>query len=402
MDHHSRANQSEAHVRGVAQSGVRIANERAVMTLIVTFPGSSNADLARRSGLGPQTTSRILSDLETRQLIKRGQVLRGRRGQPATPVFINPEGAYCIGVELGWRRLDVTLVNLAGEALAAVSHQYDRPDASVVLPLIKAEVTRLADGVPADRRDRLLGVGIAGPATLAHGVGLLGGTQEQQAAWQDVDVRARVAADTGMPAAFYNDGNAACWAEIVAQELPRPANLAYFQINAFVPAGIFTGGTLWEGPTGRGANLGAIIVAGQDGKPTFLYRVASLLALERRIVAGGMAVPAGSPHLWDWDAIEPHGGAWIEEASYALAQAVMSTRAMVELDKVIVDGLLPRHILSRIIDRVRHHVQLLPTPAAPKPPVEMGSLGHAAGAIGAAELPLFRQYFSRGWGLFNA
>jgi hypothetical protein len=46
----------EPMARGVAQSGVRLANERAVLTLIAVNAGASNADLARLSGLGPQTT----------------------------------------------------------------------------------------------------------------------------------------------------------------------------------------------------------------------------------------------------------------------------------------------------------------------------------------------------------
>lgn len=64
----------EQIARGVAQSGVRIANERAVLTLVALVPGLSNADLARRSGLGPQTTSRIVTDLEARGLVMRGEV----------------------------------------------------------------------------------------------------------------------------------------------------------------------------------------------------------------------------------------------------------------------------------------------------------------------------------------
>ena len=73
---------------------MRLANERAVLTLIAGVPGVSNADIARRSGLGPQTTARILTDLESRDLIIRGEVLRGRRGQPATPYRLNPQGGY--------------------------------------------------------------------------------------------------------------------------------------------------------------------------------------------------------------------------------------------------------------------------------------------------------------------
>src|SRR6218665_1624036 len=101
--------------RGFAQAGVRIANERAVLTLIGLNPGASNADLARLSGLGPQTTSRIVAELEARELVQRGDVLRGRRGQPATPLFLDPDGAYVIGVEVGWRHFEVLLFAMSGQ-----------------------------------------------------------------------------------------------------------------------------------------------------------------------------------------------------------------------------------------------------------------------------------------------
>jgi len=104
----------EPIARGVAQAGVRIANERAVLTLIAGLPGSSNADIARRSGLGPQTTARILADFEARGLVERGQVLRGRRGQPATPYRLNPDGAFSIGVEIGWSHLEILLFSMGG------------------------------------------------------------------------------------------------------------------------------------------------------------------------------------------------------------------------------------------------------------------------------------------------
>jgi DNA-binding MarR family transcriptional regulator len=41
------------------------------------------------SGLSPQTVSAILATLEADGLITRGPVLRGRRGQPATPIILN-------------------------------------------------------------------------------------------------------------------------------------------------------------------------------------------------------------------------------------------------------------------------------------------------------------------------
>ena len=68
---------------GMQQTGVRQTNQRAIFTLIAQEPGLSAAELARRSRLAPQTVSAILDDLDRAQLLKRGEVLRGRRGQPA-------------------------------------------------------------------------------------------------------------------------------------------------------------------------------------------------------------------------------------------------------------------------------------------------------------------------------
>src|SRR6218665_2012319 len=101
--------------RGLQHQGLRRANERAVLSVVGFNPGVSNADIARLSGLAPQTVSAILAEIDRAGLITRGEVLRGRRGQPATPIFLKADGAFSIGVEIGWRHLDVLLLNLNAE-----------------------------------------------------------------------------------------------------------------------------------------------------------------------------------------------------------------------------------------------------------------------------------------------
>jgi predicted NBD/HSP70 family sugar kinase len=399
MDQDSPDDRSKPRVRGVAQSGVRIANERAVLTLVTINPGASNADLARLSGLGPQTISRILTDLEARGLVIRGQVLRGRRGQPATPMFLNPQGAFSIGIELSWRHVELVLIDMSGKVLAGVRHQYDFPDAGRIFTTIATETAALADNLSPDQRSRLLGIGVASPATIARHIDLLGASPAHKAAWAQINIAERIAADTGLDTVWFNDGNAACWAEIVAHPSPRPVNLAYFQIGAFIAAGIMTIEGLWEGPTGRAANLGAIIVVDRSGQPTALHNVSSLDAFGRRLIDAGVAPPSGSPHAWDWDGLEPHASDWLDDAAHALAQAVVSTQAMVELEKIIVDGILPRHVLARLLDGLGKHLGLL-TPD--RPHIDSGRLGVSAAAVGAAELPLFRHFFYRAWSVFSA
>lgn len=385
--------------RGVAQAGVRIANERAVLTLVAIFPGLSNADLARRTGLGPQTTSRIVSDLEARSMVMRGEVLRGRRGQPATPLFLNPRGAYCIGVEIGWRHREVLLYDLAGRTLATLRSSYEYPDATRIFADLAADVQIMRDALSPQDLERLVGIGLAAPTFIHGSIERIGGPPEQVELWRSIDVAARLAAATGLPTDWFNDGSAACWAEILAQPLPRPTTFAYFQVGTFVGAGIVMNGALWEDPSGNAADLGSIIVAGADGAPTYAHMVASLNALDRRLTEAGMRRPRGFPQEWDWTALEPVASAWIDEAGRALATAVLSTRAMIDIEKAVIDGVIPRAILARLLERTTHYLAQIPDLVRPRPRVEPGVQASSAAATGAAQLYLYRRYFSRSWHL---
>ncbi|UJW85183.1 ROK family transcriptional regulator [Devosia sp. SL43] len=386
--------------RGVAQSGVRIANERAVLTLIAQNPGASNADVARMTGLGPQTTSRIVSELELRGLITRGDVLRGRRGQPATPLFLDPHGAYTIGVEIGWRHLEVLLFEMSGKTLASVRRSHAWPDANTIFADVAAEIATIQSGMSDMQRQRLAGVGVASPSYIERNIGRLGAPDEQKALWQGLDIAGRLERDTGLPVHWFNDGSAACWSELIAQPTPRPLGFAYMQVGTFVGAGIVVNGDLWEGPSGNAANLGAIMVSDADGKPTYVHLVASLIALQQQLEKVGQSLPSGSPLNWDWDAMEPVVTRWLDRAGLALAKAVISTRAVIELDKAIIDGVMPRVIVERLLERVRYHIAELPSLASERPQVGMGHLGASAAATGAAQLVLFHQFFSRAWNLF--
>lgn len=386
--------------RGFAQSGVRIANERAVMTLIGLNPGASNADLARLSGLGPQTTSRIVSDLEARQLVLRGEVLRGRRGQPATPLFLNPDGAFGIGIEIGWRHFEVLLFSMAGVTLASIRRSYCWPDFRTIFAEVSAEVATIRAGMTAQQAGRLVGIGVASPSDIERYLPSLGAPAEQVELWRGVDMASQLGRVLGQPVDWFNDGNAACWAEFIAHQTPRPHGLAYFQVGTLVGAGIAIDGQLWEGRTGNAANLGAILVADAHGQARYVYTIASLLALEQRLEAAGIPSPRGDPMNWDWESLGSVATAWLDDAGRALASAVLSTRAVMEFDVAVIDGVLPRKVVKRLVERVEHHLATFPPLGDDPPRLAMGHMGGAAAATGAAQLVLYHRFFSRGWNIF--
>lgn len=380
---------------GIQTSDVRLTNQRVVMTLASTHPGSSAAELSRLSQLAPQTVSAILQDLDEAGLLKSGEVIRGRRGQPATPYFVNPTGAYAIGVEIGWRHIEAVIVNIGGQTIANYRRDYAFPDPRTTFNELGAVVRQLLGRLPEAERAKVIAVGVAAPSGIGRNVDLLDSDPELGTLWQAIDLRREAERATGLPVQLFNDGNAACWAELGAHPRPRPASYAYVLISTFIGAGIVAESTLWEGPTGNSANLGSMLVTDRHGEQQFVHLLASIYGLERRLRAAGITVPPTTPMFWPWDQWEPHVSEWVEDASRALAKALLNTAAVIEFNYAVVDGVMPTSVLERIVEGIKVRMAELPTLTFDAPTVTKGHLGGSAPSVGAAYLPLFRRFFSR-------
>lgn len=381
--------------RGWQHQGLRRANERAVLTIVGFNQGLSNAEISRLSGLAPQTVSAILLEVEKTGLITRGEVLRGRRGQPATPIFINPDGAYAVGCEIGWRHLDLVLIDLVGNIRSHVRREYDYPDARTMVGTIATATDDLLGTLNTSQQFRVADFGLAMPTGMWRSLDLVDAPKDQAALWRDLDIAAELHTQTGLEVTLFNDGNAACWAELIAYPRPRPADFIYFLVARFVAAGIVGQGQLWEGPTGNSANLGSMLVTDAANRPKAAHFVASISALEQRLILAGREVPTGWPEQWDWDALEPVLSSWITEAGKALAEVAFNTTMVVESNLMILDGIMPKPVLQRLVDCVALELKTLPKSSTSTLEVVAGHLGGIAPALGAAELPLYRRYLSR-------
>jgi predicted NBD/HSP70 family sugar kinase len=364
--------------RGVRHRGLRRANEKAVLTVIGFNAGVSNAEISRLSGLAPQTVSAILVELERAGLIERGPVLRGRRGQPATPIQLDPNGAFSIGVELSWTHADAVLLNMHAEVLGHLHIDYDFPDARTLFDAIAGMANQLAGQLNAEQRTRLLDLGIAMPGRLADNLDLVDAPPDQAPLWRDADVASLLNARTGLDVSVINDGNAGCWAELIALDRPRPANVIYFLVSRYIAAGIIGDGALWEGPTGNGANLGAMLVQLDGDGALEAHFIASLHALEKM-----RAQSSGG------DVIE----SWITRSARALARVAFNAMTVIESPLVVVDTALDRETSQELVRRLESELEKLPARGFRPPRVTIGRHGRLAPAIGAAELPLYRRYF---------
>ena len=385
----------DAGGRGLQHQGLRRVNERAVLTVIGFNPGGSNADISRQSGLAPQTVSAILADLDSAGLITRGEVLRGRRGQPATPIFLNPEGAFAVGVEIGWRHMEVLLANLTGEVLQHQRRDYDFPDATAIVETTAAMMETVLAPLTERQRGRLGNIGVALPTNIADNLHAVGAPDTQRALWHALDLAGELRRRTGLEVSLFNDGNAACWAELIAFPRPRPTDFIYFLISHFIAAGIVGEGQLWEGPSGNSANLGSMLVSDAQGRPQAAHFIASVAALRARLAEAGFETGAAEFADWNWPGFGPVLEHWLADSAKALAKVVFNTTTVIETRLVVIDSILPATIVTQLVERLEAELGLLPIAPYVPPQVLPGHRGALAPAVGAAELTLYRRYFSR-------
>jgi predicted NBD/HSP70 family sugar kinase len=382
----------EAAARGIGPTNLRQSNQRAVLSMISVAPGCSNADISRRTGLAPQSVSAVLADLEELGLISRGKVRRGGgRGQPATPFFIDPTGAYAVGIEIGWSHFEVALVDIGTKILARRRWSYDYPDARTIVGDVGKAVADIVTTIPQDRRDRIVGIGLAAAGRIGDPATLLPPPPGQSDLWGKIDLAAEVTRATGFDVHLVNDGNAACWADFVAMPGQRSGNFAYLLVGTFVGAGIMTEDRLLEGASGDSANLGSMIVTDRGGSRRVAHEVASLYALRRRLGDIQLEAAIGDAAFPDAQAVV---GEWIEDASFALAQVVLETRTVLEFDLAVVEAELPAPIRLRLVEAMRRNIADL-TSLVQKPEVIEGHIGRSGAAQGAAFIRTYRRLFSR-------
>ncbi|MEO6012827.1 MAG: ROK family transcriptional regulator [Devosia sp.] len=380
--------------RGMQPADVRQANQRAVLTLVMMDPGISNAGLARRTGLAPQTISAVLTDLEKSELVIRGDALRGRRGQPATPMFTNPRGAFCIGVEIGWTHIRVVLLGITSEVFAEYRRSYDYPDAESIFDELKLAVAEVSAKLSASERERLIGVGLAVPSGIGEMSALLSRPRNQASLWAQLDVAKAAAAATGLDVALVSDGNAACCSEMVVHPMPKPETAVFLLIDIFVAAAILGANRLWESTSGAAVSIGSMRVTDSKGEIRLVNELASLHALQGRLETTGLGLGALSV-----DPAPALLGAildgWIEEAAPALAQALINTATIIDYDLAIIDGVLPEAIRARLVAETQRHVSCLAGTDRKSPQIAAGHLGRSTIAEGAAQLRLYKRFIFR-------
>ena len=379
-------------LRGSNQSGMRDHNERLVLSLVRAQGGLSKSDIARITGLSAQTVSVIMRGLEQDGLLERGAPIRGRIGQPSVPMFLAADGAYFLGLKIGRRSVDLTLVDFAGQVRAARRQVYRYPTPDGVVDFVRSAMPALARMLPAGHSARISGLGVAMPFQLWSWVQLIGAPQAEMDAWRTRDIQAELASVTGIPVYVQNDATSACGAELVFGTGDRPRDFLYFYFGYFIGGGLVLNGQLMLGRTGNAAGVGPMPVPSIGGDMRRLLDTASMSKLADAMEAAG----EDSAHLWEqhaqWRISPAILSAWLDQAAEGLAWAALTAATLLEIEAVLIDGWMPTDVRAELTRRTQIALAALDLSGITPPAIREGTVGAEARSLGAAAIPLSQRY----------
>ena len=384
------------YARGTNQSGVRLYNERLVLSLIRRHGSAPKAEIARQTGLSAQTITVIMRQLEADGLVVKQGPQRGRIGQPSVPFALNPQGAFSLGLKIGRLSNDLILIDFLGATRREVHSGGSYPTPAGVLAFVSNGIAELTGTLTPDQAARVAGLGIAAPFELWNWEAQIGAPRDMLDQWRSFDLKESIQRLCPWPVYFCNDATAACAAELVFGNPEHHPDFLYFFLGSFIGGGVVLNGHLYPGRTGNAGALGSMPVATRRANGELLtqqlIRSASLYLLAERLNGAG----ENASILWrspdDWGDLGSVLDAWIDEAAEGIAFAIAAAISVVDFPAAIIDGAFPAGVRRRLVERVNIRLGGFDRQGLSPVAAIEGVIGSGARAIGGACLPLLASF----------
>lgn len=384
--------QEEYRIRGGDQLGLRAYNRRMILNLIRQLGALPKAEIARLTGLSAQAVSVIVNSLLKEKLVRKEKKVRGKVGQPHTPIALNAKGALSVGVKIGRRSTELMLVDFHGAAIEYKQFAYPAPKQRQVASLLRRELAGLLSRVDGALRDRIVGVGVAMPGQISAWADVMGLDPSELIDWDKVDIADFVAELTGLPVEIYNDATAASAAEMVLGGALTSSSALYIYVGTFIGGGVVINGQLFEGPRGNAGAIGSMPVATPQGGLEQLIRQSSLFQLETALRRAGI----GDGDMIADRVCDPKAATifadWRRSAAPAVAQAIAAALSVIDFEAVVIDAMLHGPQVEIFVQDIRDALRGFDLTGISPVELRQGSIGPKARVSGAAILPLIREF----------
>ena len=369
-----------------SQGALRHLNQERIVEFLLANGPSTQAELARGTGLSTATVSNIVRDLAGRGVVATSPVTSS--GRRALEVRLMDTGDIAVGVDFGRRHVRIMLSTLGYEVLA---------EDELALPLgyeVAGALQRAAgllDRMLADgHHDRAtvlaVGVGIPGPIDRRTGTVLQGAILPE---WVGVNIRDLETAFR-FPVVVGNDANLGALAEVTWGANRGVRNLVFVKIGSGIGAGLILNGQPYYGSLGVTGELGHTQVVEHGvicrcGNRGCLETVASTTVMIE-------ALGRGSGEFTTADVLrrgrerDPAVLRVVSDAGTAIGQAIGNVANIINPELILIGGPLVG-LGEALLGPIRRGIQLNAIPVISETTdVRISSLGDRAESLGAAAL----------------
>ncbi len=344
----------------------------------------TRAEIAELTGLTAPAIANI-----TKRLLNDGLILKagrqlGGRGQPATKLVVNPDGAFSIGLNIDRDHIAIVALDFIGNVRARVCREVHFAMPEEVVAFFRAEVDKIVATRAIDI-DRLIGVGIGIPDDLGRVP--VANRPDAYGIWSDIDVGALFADILPVPVIVENDAAAAAIGEMQFGHGLKHRSFIYTIISAGLGGGLVFDGHYYRGADGRSGEIGFLPVKDEDGDHQTLEDMVSLYSLYDYLRKAG--IEASTPD--DLEALGPDGqariNAWLDRATDHLFTPFLVMNCAINPEAHFIGGRLPAVFIERLCARLNDRLDACRPKIKTMAPVKRAELAVDAAARGSGILP---------------
>lgn len=370
-----------------SQGALRHLNQERLIEFLLSNGPSTQAELARGTGLSTATVSNIVRDMVGKGVVGTSPVRSG--GRRALQVQLTDTGDVVAGVDFGRRHVRVVLATLGYQVIAeeevSLPLGYDvhqsLPPAAALLDALLAET-----GIP---RDAVLsvGVGVPGPIDRRTGTVLQGAILPE---WVGMSIRDLEDAFR-FPVIVDNDANLGALAEVTWGANRGVRNLIFVKIGSGIGAGLILNGQPYYGYLGITGELGHTPVVDHGmicrcGNRGCLETIASTTMMMESLGRGSGGAVTTADILRRGLDRDPATLRVVGDAGTAIGQAIGSIANVINPELVLIGGPLVG-LGDALLDPIRHGIAQNAIPIIGETTtVRVSSLGDRAESLGAAAL----------------
>lgn len=338
---------------GLNATSVRSYNERLLLSLLLQNDGITRLEIGESTGLSAQTVSVLVRSLEQEGLVMKGKAQKGRVGPPTTPVALNPEGAYSVGISIGSRRSHIVLIDFIGAVRFHATLSNPEPNSRSNHPEFLETIARALEVLPTGTEHRLAGIGLALPESRA---GLAAGRSDPKHRYQAL--QEEIEKEIGHAVFVQNDITAAAAGESMFGSAKPHADYLYFYLGHELHSRLVLNHQIYNSNSPLSFDIG-------------------IGALER--LARGKGLPTES--LWSQADLLL---AWENDLVASMRSSIAALAQFVEVKTVILSSYIPEDVCRTLCEKL---AMALPGVAA-----IAGKLSPSPKAVGAASLPFSSRF----------